>query len=302
MTAAADLSYKAPQPLIWMNAKAHVSRTLSTRPFTNSTLSAFGQYRSLVNLAGMHSIRGKLDCLKLDTQVSFSTISVPLLKSHINTNIALYLSFCGSQCCIESAGEQKGGHEITKQAGQSNSSAIWTALRAAPFLIWSPHTKRSRPRLSGLEMSLRIRPTNTSSSLEASKGVGNLLALRSLMMDTPAALDRMSRAWTEDLHEPSKNTWSLLVRESAYLMCLVSHTGAKQLHLQTKSSQRFLLHGIKASNDAEQRLRTVEKRVNGFASLYIGLRREIHICLQTKFSAILTNLVAFRHLPSSRIV
>jgi len=35
----------------------------------------------------------------------------------------------------------------------TSSSAICTAFSAAPFLIWSPHTKRSRPFLSLREMS-----------------------------------------------------------------------------------------------------------------------------------------------------
>lgn len=53
-------------------------------------------------------------------------------------------------------------------------SAIWIALSAAPFLIWSPHTNRSRPFASSRDMSLRTRPTKTLSWKVASRGVGNL--------------------------------------------------------------------------------------------------------------------------------
>lgn len=42
----------------------------------------------------------------------------------------------------------------------------------SPFLIWSPHTNSSRPLLSFLLMSRRIRPTYTSSRVVASRGVG----------------------------------------------------------------------------------------------------------------------------------
>lgn len=56
----------------------------------------------------------------------------------------------------------------------SNSSAHWIAFNAAPFLIWSPQTNRSSPRLSDLEISRRTRPTYTSSCIVASSGVGNL--------------------------------------------------------------------------------------------------------------------------------
>ena len=55
------------------------------------------------------------------------------------------------------------------------SSAICTALSAAPFFIWSPQTKISSPDLPGCEMSWRIRPTKTSSLFDASRGVGKTI-------------------------------------------------------------------------------------------------------------------------------
>ena len=49
-------------------------------------------------------------------------------------------------------------------------SAICTALRAAPFLIWSLTSQKARP--LGFDRSLRILPTKTSSQFSWKRGIG----------------------------------------------------------------------------------------------------------------------------------
>ena len=54
--------------------------------------------------------------------------------------------------------------------GFQRSSAIWTALRAAPLRSWSPQTQRARP--FSKAQSSRRRPAKQSSLPAASMGIG----------------------------------------------------------------------------------------------------------------------------------
>ena len=77
----------------------------------------------------------------------------------------------------------------------NNSSAIWMALSAAPFRIWSPHTNSSSPLPGAWLMSSRSRPTYTSSFPVASSGVGNRLAARSLMRGAQSQSRNPKKTW-----------------------------------------------------------------------------------------------------------
>mmetsp|Transcript_11481 Transcript_11481/g.70594 ORF Transcript_11481/g.70594 Transcript_11481/m.70594 type:complete len:220 (-) Transcript_11481:687-1346(-) len=89
----------------------------------------------------------------------------------------------------------------TRSVHYRRSSATCTAFNAAPLRIWSPQMKMSKPLLSGLEISLRILPTNTSSLLEAMSGVGKSFSARLSYTDTPGAAARTSLASSSVMSE-----------------------------------------------------------------------------------------------------
>mmetsp|Transcript_479 Transcript_479/g.1808 ORF Transcript_479/g.1808 Transcript_479/m.1808 type:complete len:223 (-) Transcript_479:487-1155(-) len=74
------------------------------------------------------------------------------------------------------------------------SSAICTALVAAPLRTWSPARKNSRADPERTDWSFLILPTRMSSWLEARRGSGKALASRSSTMRTPGASAKAARA------------------------------------------------------------------------------------------------------------